>query len=112
MSIDLNNLDFDAIFKAYAGTVVTISDGAGAFDASGNPVTLEQSKIDAARVELDNEAAASAYQRSRTGEEGETDTTYLTIQEQLDLMYWDQINGTTNWKDHITAVKAKYPKPS
>ena len=111
MSIDLDNLDFDAIFKAYAGTVVTISDGAGAFDASGNPVTLEQSKIDAARVELDNEYNATAYQRSRTGENGETDTVYLPIEQQLDMQYWDAINGTTTWKDHISAVKAKYPKP-
>ena len=105
------NLDHDAIRKAYS-EVTTIQDSQGAFDKDGNPVTLEQSKIDAARVELDNEFNATAYKRSRTGEEGETDTIYLSINEQLDLIYWDQINGTTTWKDHISAVKAKYPKPS
>tara|TARA_B100000424_G_C22842250_1_gene449444 strand:+ start:605 stop:928 length:324 start_codon:yes stop_codon:yes gene_type:complete len=105
------SLDHQAIRRAYPDVTV-IQDSKGAFKADGTEVTLVQSAIDAARVELDNEAAASAYQRSRTGEEGETDTIYLPIQEQLDLMYWDQINGTTNWKDHITAVKAKYPKPS
>lgn len=105
------SLDHQAIRRAYPDVTV-IQDSKGAFKADGTEVTLVQSAIDAARVELDNEAAASEYQRSRTGEEGETDTIYLPIQEQLDLMYWDQINGTTNWKDHITAVKAKYPKPS
>ena len=37
---------------------------------------------------------------------------YPSQQEQFDMQYWDQVNGTTKWKDHITAVKAKYPKPS
>ena len=31
---------------------------------------------------------------------------------QMDMQYWDSVNGTTTWKDHISAVKAKYPKPS
>jgi len=105
------SLDHQAIRRAYPDAV-TIQDSRGAFKSDGTQITLVQSEIDAARVELDNEAIASAYQRSRTGEEGETDTIYLPIQEQLDLMYWDQINGTTKWKDHISAVKAKYPKSS
>lgn len=37
---------------------------------------------------------------------------YPSIQEQLDLQYWDAVNGTTKWKEAITAVKTKYPKPS
>jgi len=35
---------------------------------------------------------------------------YGDIGGQLDQMYWDQVNGTTNWKDHIAAVKAANPK--
>jgi len=30
--------------------------------------------------------------------------------DQLDMMYWDEVNGTTTWKDHIAAVKAANPK--
>ena len=37
---------------------------------------------------------------------------YPSIQEQLDMQYWDQVNGTTTWKDAIAKVKAAYPKPS
>jgi len=36
---------------------------------------------------------------------------YLTFEEQLDQLYWDNVNGTTTWADHIAQVKAKYPKP-
>ena len=103
--------DHEAIYKAYAGTVVTIDDGKGAFDASGNSVTLDQSLVDAARTTLDNEAAATLYQRQRTGEAGTTDTIYASIGDQLDMQYKDAVNGTTTWKDHVAAVKAKYPKP-
>jgi len=35
---------------------------------------------------------------------------YPSIQEQLDMQYWDSVNGTTTWQDAINAVKAKYPK--
>ena len=35
---------------------------------------------------------------------------YPSLQEQEDMRYWDEINGTTVWRDTITAVKAKYPK--
>ena len=106
------SLDHEAIYKAYAGTVVCIDDSRGAFDASGNSVSLDQSKIDSARVTLDAEAAAIFYQKQRTGEAGTTDTIYLPLNQQLDMQYWDSVNGTTTWKDHVAAVKAKYPKPS
>ena len=36
---------------------------------------------------------------------------YPSIQEQLDMQYWDKINGTNNWEQAIQAVKEKYPKP-
>ena len=36
---------------------------------------------------------------------------YGSIAEQLDMMYWDGVNGTTVWKDHIAQVKSNNPKP-
>ena len=30
---------------------------------------------------------------------------YGSIEDQMDMMYWDQVNGTTTWKDHVTSVK-------
>lgn len=35
---------------------------------------------------------------------------YPSLQEQADMQYWDQINGTTIWQDTITEIKEKYPK--
>jgi hypothetical protein len=35
---------------------------------------------------------------------------YPSIQEQLDLQYWDKINNTNKWEEAINAVKIKYPK--
>lgn len=35
---------------------------------------------------------------------------YPQIEDQLDMLYWDMINGTSNWKDYITKIKEKYPK--
>lgn len=35
---------------------------------------------------------------------------YPSIQEQLDMMYHDQVDGTTTWKDAIAQVKADNPK--
>jgi hypothetical protein len=37
---------------------------------------------------------------------------YASIQDQLDMQYWDGVNGTTTWADHIAQVKSDNPKPS
>ena len=36
---------------------------------------------------------------------------YGSVQDQLDLQYWDSVNNTTLWADHIAQVKADNPKP-
>ena len=37
---------------------------------------------------------------------------YGPVGEQMDMMYRDALNGTTEWKDHIASVKAATTKPS
>ena len=37
---------------------------------------------------------------------------YGDLGSQLDMMYWDKVNDTTTWQDHIAQVKADNPKPS
>ena len=94
------SLDHEAIYKAYAGTVVSIDDSAGAFDKDGKSVTLDQSKIDAARATLNAEYTALEYSRNRAAE-------YPSIEDQLDDIYH---NGVAGWKTSIKAIKDKYPK--
>lgn len=37
---------------------------------------------------------------------------YPTLEDQMDMQYWDLVNTTTTWKDAIQAVKDAYPLPS
>ena len=104
-------LDHEAIYSAYSGTVVSIDDSAGAFDKDGKSVTIDAVKVAEARTALNTAATAVLYKTQRTGEAGTTDTIYASVGDQLDMQYKDAVNGTTTWKDHVAAVKAKYPKP-
>ena len=83
-------LDHEAIYKAYAGTVVTIDDSAGAFDKDGKSVSLSQTKINTARKALDDEAAAVKYKTDRTTNGS---TVYASLGDQLDMLYKDMLAG-------------------
>ena len=37
---------------------------------------------------------------------------YGSIGDQLDMLYKDQVNGTTTFRDHVAAVKAANPAPA
>ena len=105
-------LDHDAIRKAYP-EAITIDDGTGAFDKDNKSISLDQSKIDAARVTLDAEAAAVKYKTDRTTDGS---TIYASFGDQLDMLYADMLAGkldtTGTWATHIKAVKDANPKPS
>jgi len=67
--------------------------------------TAEISKADIKTkiTELQNIFDNNKYQRDRADK-------YPSIQEQLDMQYWDNVNGTSNWKDAIAKVKSDIPK--
>ena len=107
------SLDHEAIRKAYPNAV-TIDDGTGAFDVSGNPISLDSSLVTAARTTLDAEAAAIKYQTDRTTNGS---TTYSSVGDQLDLL-WHAIDADADLKvkfsafyNSIKAVKDANPKP-
>ena len=60
-------------------------------------------EIQAEIARLQAEYDAAQYQRNRSA-------AYPSIQEQLDMQYWDSVNGTTTWADAIAKVKVDYPK--
>jgi hypothetical protein len=64
---------------------------------------IPANEILAKQQELITEYNSNQYQRDRAKD-------YPSIQEQLDLQYWDKINGTNKWQQAINAVKQKYPK--
>ena len=101
------NLDHDAIRKAYPEAAI-VDDETGAFKEDGTEITLDQTLIDAARVELDK----LNYRTDRT-ENGST--VYASFGDQLDMLYADMVAGkldtTGTWATHIKAVKDANPKP-
>jgi hypothetical protein len=92
-------MDIQAIRKAYSNASL-IDEEKGVFDVSGNKIITEQSKIDAARVELDADYAKVKYKDDRKAE-------YPSIADQLDDIYH---NGIDAWKATIKTTKDKYPK--
>lgn len=72
-------------------------------DNTAGTVTEEQIATELAKLQ-------TAWDNFEYGRNREVE--YATIGDQLDMQYKDALNGTTTWKDHIDAVKAKYPKPS
>jgi hypothetical protein len=64
---------------------------------------IPANEILAKQQELIAEYNSKQYQRDRA-------KAYPSIQEQLDLQYWDKINNTDTWEQAINAVKAQYPK--
>ena len=87
-------MNHKAIYALYSN-VVSVDDTAGAKDANGNSVTID---MDAVNAWVDPE-------------QYKIDRAYPSIQEQLDMQYWDSVNGTNTWKDAIATVKTENPKP-
>jgi hypothetical protein len=82
----------EAIYALYPN-VVTIDDGAGAFDAQGNQVQIDMALVNAW---VDPEA----YKDLRRAE-------YPSFAEQFDLLYH---GGLEAWKTAIDEVKTRFPK--
>ena len=81
-----------------------LQDEEGNITIGGIPITDEQlTQATTKAEELQADYDAKQYQRDRQ---------YPSIGEQLDMQYWDAVNGTTTWKDAIAQVKADNPKPS
>jgi|TARA_A100001035_G_scaffold251960_1_gene224160 hypothetical protein len=56
--------------------------------------------------------ANSKFDQQENGYKTARQEAYGSIADQLDMQYWDAVNGTTTWKDHIAKVKSDNPKPS
>ena len=97
-------LDHEAIYSAHSD-VVSIDDGQGAFDKDGKSVTIDSTKVAAARKAIDDAAAAIKYKSDRAA-------AFASVGDQLDMQYHDNVNGTTTWKDHVAAVKTANPIPT
>ena len=99
-SAGLEKLGFDPI-----NDFVLQDDGAGTYIKewkSGSPQPTE-AEIETAHTEWQAEYDSQEYARNRA-------SAYAPIADQLDMQYWDSVNDTTTWKDHVASIKNKFPK--
>ena len=66
------------------------------------PTNEQLNAVDSAADLEERQNAVRATRRSAYGDLGS----------QLDMQYWDNVNGTTTWKDHVAAVKTANPIPT
>src|SRR5210317_2617805 len=66
------------------------------------------SDYDQAIIDLAN----SKFDQQENGYKTARQEAYGSVQDQLDMQYWDGVNGTTIWANHIAQVKSYNPKPS
>ena len=96
-------MNHSAIYRAYPN-VVTIDDGAGAFDAAGNQVQLDQAKVDAAAVIVAEEQALAAAQRNRASAyTAEADPLFFKVQ-----------RGEASQADYdakVAEIRTRFPYP-
>ena len=84
------------------------SNGQGPYSKEWNissvaqPTDEQLNAVDSAADLEERQNAVRATRRSAYGDLGS----------QLDMQYWDNVNGTTTWKDHVAAVKTANPIPT
>ena len=91
----------DIIHSLYNATTVgwdEVNNKWLASDANGNAINVVSADVDA-------EYAKQSYKNIRMIE-------YPSWEEQQDMQYWDEVNSTTTWKDHVAKVKSDNPKPA
>ena len=92
---------FDAIHSLVGGSI-SGSEAEVYYNDGQTPPT--DAAIDAELKRLQAEYDANKYQRDR-------EEAYPSIQEQLDMQYWDAVNGTKKWQEAVAKVKTDNPKP-
>ena len=76
---------------------------------SVNGVVSEFDDNDYAQAKID--LGNSKWDEQQFGYIAARQAAYASIGDQLDMQYWDAVNGTTTWKDAIAQVKSDNPKP-
>ena len=74
-----------------------------------NSERMEFSEEDYAQAKID--LGNSKWEAQQFGYIQARQEAYGSVADQLDMQYWDSVNDTTTWKDHIAQVKADNPKP-
>ena len=90
----------DAISALVDGPITAATDGSYVIYHDGQTPPTEE-EIQKKFEELKADYDSKEHQRLRE---------YPPIGEQLDMLYWDRMNGTERWIQAIKKVKDKHPK--
>ena len=97
-------MNHSAIYRAYPN-VVTIDDSAGAFDAAGNSIQLDQAKVDAAAVVVAQEQVLATAQRNRSA----------AFAAEADPLFFKAQRGEATieeWEAKVADIRKRYPFPT
>ena len=97
-------LNHEAIRRAYPN-VITVDDGTGAFDADGNPVTLDQALVDAVAVLVAQEQALATAKRNRSA----------AYASESDPLFFKAQAGEVDqaeWLAKREEIRARFPYPT
>ena len=93
---------FRAIFELVGGGISGPDDGPlSKYNFHDGQIPPTEEEIQKKLEELKADYDSKEYQRLRE---------YPPIKEQLDMLYWDRMNGTERWIQAIKSVKDKHPK--
>ena len=70
---------------------------------------LPDHKLDSDGFPMDQDDPRSAEEKTDTYRD-ERRVAYPSVEDQLDMIYHDTVDGTTTWTDSITTVKNAHPK--
>jgi hypothetical protein len=96
-------MNHNAIYALYP-QVVTIDDGAGAFDAQGNQVTVDEAAVAAEIQRLQPIKAAEQASRNRQ-------QAYIADADPLFFKWQAGESTEAEWKAKRDEIKQRFPKP-
>jgi hypothetical protein len=94
---------FQAV-HALVGSQITGGENLSEYIFHDGQTPPTEEAVQAKLIELQADYDSKQYQRDRA-------VAYPSIQEQLDMQYWDAVNGTNKWQEAVAKVKADNPKP-
>lgn len=95
-------------WSAEENNIVLQNDGSGDYIHTWNVDDLSKPTDD----QLNSYDTAADLEKRQDAVRATRKAAYGSIEDQLDMQYKDNINGTTTWKDHVAAVKSANPIPT
>lgn len=81
-------------------------------DANGSAIFSDTQPYTWAEVNAKKSALQTEYDNNQYARDRQVEYNKKSTGEQFDMMYHDEVDGTTTWKDWVAGIKSANPKPS